>query len=40
MDTAQLVLTEGAKTQETQSLVPWIVGALVVVAVLYFIAKI
>ena len=39
MDTAQTVLTQGAQTQQRTTLVPWIVGALVIIVALWLIAK-
>lgn len=38
MNTAQLVLTENARTQVSASVVPWIIGGLVVIVVLWLIS--
>lgn len=40
MNTAQLVLTENARTVQRTALVPWIIGGIVVIVALYVISKI
>jgi hypothetical protein len=39
MNTAQTVLKSGATTQRIQSVLPWVVGGLALVLVVWVIAK-
>jgi hypothetical protein len=40
MSTAQLVISQGAKTARTQTVAPWIIGAAVVIVALVVISLI
>lgn len=40
MNTAQLVLSKNAETQQRVSLVPWFVGAVVVIFAIWIISRI
>lgn len=39
MNTAQLVLTQNARTQRAQSVGPWVIGGIVVIVALLVIWK-
>jgi hypothetical protein len=40
MNTAQLLLSKNAQTQQRVSLAPWIIGGIVVVVALWIISRI
>jgi hypothetical protein len=40
MNTAQLLLSKNAQTQQRVSLTPWIVGGIVVVIALFIVSRI
>jgi hypothetical protein len=40
MNTAQLLLSKNAQTQQRVSLAPWIIGAVVVLAALWVVSRI
>jgi hypothetical protein len=40
MNTAQLVITQNARTQQRTEIAPWLIGGIVVVFALWIISKI